>query len=147
MSGNVRLAHVGDAAGIARLVTPLGYPTTAASVTRMWAEWTAEGNLALVVDGPDGLLGMITLHHMLVLHRPKRVGRITALAVDSSARGQGHGRALMRAGEDALQRVGCGMVEVTSHARRMAAHEFYRRMGYEQTSLRFARDLAEPAAP
>jgi ribosomal protein S18 acetylase RimI-like enzyme len=147
MSGIVRLAQVGDAAGIARLVTPLGYPTTAASVTGMWAEWTAEGNFALVVDGPHALVGVITVHHMAVLHRPRRVGRITSLAVDRAARGQGHGRALVRAAEDALQRAGCGMVEVTSHARRTAAHEFYRRMGYEQTSLRFARDLAESAAP
>ena len=138
---SIRVATVDDAAELARLLTPLGYPTTAEAVAATWETWTAEGNSALVVQGEDSLLGMITLHRMVVLHRPRPVGRITSLSVDPSVRGQGLGRALVRAAEEALARAGCGLVEVTSHARRVDAHAFYRRLGYEQTSFRFARDL------
>jgi ribosomal protein S18 acetylase RimI-like enzyme len=74
-----------------------------------------------------------------VLHRPKPVGRITSLVVDPSARGQGLGRALVQAGEAALVQAGCGLLEVTSHARRTDAHDFYRHLAYERTSLRFAK--------
>jgi GNAT superfamily N-acetyltransferase len=97
--------------------------------------------LALVLQGEHSLLGVITLHRMVVLHRPKPVGRITSLVVDPSERGQGFGRALVIAAESTLIQAGCGLIEVTSHARRTDAHEFYRHIGYEQTSLRFAKDF------
>lgn len=139
---SIRMATAEDASELARLVSPLGYPTTADAVAAVWETWTAEGNFALVVPGEDSLLGMITLHRMSVLHRPKPVGRITSLAVDPSVRGQGLGRALVRAAEEALVRAGCGVLEVTSHVRRTAAHDFYRHLAYERTSYRFAKDLA-----
>ncbi len=76
---------------------------------------------------------------MIVLHRAKPVGRITSLAVDASAHGEGLGRALVLAAEDAMAGAGCGLLEVTSHARRTDAHDFYRHLDYEQTSFRFAK--------
>lgn len=140
----IRRATVEDAAELARLLSPMGYPLTEADVLAVWKPWEAEGNFALVVQGDDGLLGTITLHRMYVLHRPKAVGRITSLIVDPAARGHGLGRALMQAAENALAAAGCGLVEVTSHARREDAHEFYRHLAYEQTSYRFARVFGEP---
>lgn len=137
----IRLATKDDAAELGRLLSPLGYPLTAEDVTAVWDAWEREGNFALVLQGEDSLLGVITLHRMVVLHRPRPVGRITSLAVDPSARGRGFGRALMRAAEEALARAGCGLVEVTSHRRRTAAHSFYTYLSYERTSFRFAKDL------
>lgn len=142
---SIRLATPEDVFELARLLSPLGYPITADDVAAVWEAWEAEGNFALVVEGEDSLLGAITLHRMHVLHRPTPVGRITSLAVDPSARGRGLGRALLRAAEDALRRAGCGLVEVTSHARRTEAHDFYAHVGYERTSYRFARSLASAA--
>lgn len=138
---SIRLATAADAAELARLLASLGYPTTADSVAAVWEAWAAEGNSALVVQSEHSLLGVITLHRMVVLHRPRPVGRITSLVVDPSVRGQGLGRALVAAAEDALARAGCGLVEVTSNARRTEAHDFYRHLAFEQSSLRFARTL------
>ncbi len=139
---SIRPAILEDAAELARLLSPLGYPITATDVAAVWEAWAAQGNSALVIQGEDSLLGAITLHQMVVLHRPKPVGRITSLVVDPSARGQGLGRALVLAAEDALVDAGCGLVEVTSHKRRTDAHDFYRHFEYEQTSFRFARVLS-----
>jgi GNAT superfamily N-acetyltransferase len=78
-----------------------------------------------------------------VLHRPKPVGRITALVVDAPVRGQGIGRALVAAAEEALARAGCGLLEITSHERLVDAHAFYERLGYQRTSVRLAKVLGD----
>lgn len=114
-----------DAAELGRLPSPLGYPVSADDVAAVWQAWQTEGNLRTTI-----------------LHRPRSVGRITSLAVDPSARDPGLGRALVEAAEEAQARDGCGMVEVTSHVRRPEPHELYRHLGYERTSLRFAKELA-----
>ncbi|MCH9646846.1 MAG: GNAT family N-acetyltransferase [Deltaproteobacteria bacterium] len=136
---SIRFAKSQDAAELARLLSPLGYLLAAEDVAAVWGAWKSEGNSALVVQGAGSLLGAITLHSAVVLHRPKPVGRITSLVVEPSARGQGLGRALVLAAEEALAKAGCGLVEVTSHVRRSKAHTFYRHLGYEQTSFRFAK--------
>ncbi len=135
----IRLATIGDALELSRLISPLGYPVGAEAIVRSWRAWEMEGNSALVVEGPGSLLGVVTLHRMTVLHRPKPVGRITSLVVDPGARRRGLGRALTLAAEDAFCRAGCGLVEVTSHMRRTEAHSFYEHLGYERTSFRFAK--------
>ncbi|MHB1223628.1 MAG: GNAT family N-acetyltransferase, partial [Gemmatimonadaceae bacterium] len=138
----IRRATALDAPELARLLTSLGHPTTAAAIEAHWEEWQSAGNAALVAERPDGTLaGVATLHHMLVLHRPRPVGRITALVVDAPVRGKGIGRALVAAAEETLASAGCGLLEITSNVRRADAHAFYEHLGYERTSFRFARML------
>jgi len=138
----VRPAAAHDAAEIARLLTTLGHPTSAVDVAARWGAWSAVGDSALVAEAPNGsLAGLVTLHRMLVLHRPRPVGRITALVVDPSVRGQGIGRALVEAAEAALRAAGCGLLEITSHVRLVEAHAFYERLGYQRTSVRLAKVL------
>jgi len=147
MAHTVRAATEHDAPEIARLLSQLGHPTIAESIVSRWNAWTNAGNVALVVAGENGsLLGTATLHHMTVLHRPKPVGRITALIVDENARGQGIGRALVAAAEAELERAGCGLLEITSNARLVDAHSFYEHLGYQRTSARFAKTLPSAGA-
>lgn len=136
----IRGAVEADAAEISRLLTMLGHATTAEQVRARWGAWEAEGNAALVAAAPDGrLLGLATLHRTAVLHRPRPVGRVTALVVDAAVRGQGIGRTLMAAAERWLAGAGCGMVEITSNVRRTDAHAFYERLGYAHTGRRFVK--------
>lgn len=138
----IRTATEDDAPELARLLTALGHPTAAGTIVVGWKEWAAAGNSALVAPGADGTLaGVATLHQMTVLHRPKPVGRITALVVDAPARGQGIGRALVAAAEGAFAASGCRVLEITSNLRLTDAHAFYERLGYKRTSLRFAKTL------
>jgi TonB family protein len=139
----IRPAVATDASELARLVTALGHPTTVSELVDRWGPWTAAGNTALVAVMPDGALaGVATLHQTVVLHRPKPVGRITALVVDASVRGQGIGRSLVAAAESLLANAGCGLLEITSNVRLTEAHSFYGHLGYEQTSFRFAKVLS-----
>jgi GNAT superfamily N-acetyltransferase len=139
----VRPAVAADAAEIARLLTQLGHAASADEIAERWPAWAAEGNEALVAAGDDGrLAGLATLGTMRVLHRGKPVGRVTALVVDASVRGRGIGRSLVVAAEARLAARGCGLVEVTTNRARADAHAFYARIGYEPTSLRFAKSVA-----
>ena len=138
----IRAAALADAAEMARLLSLLGHRTTREELERRWADWVAAGNTALVVPRADATLaGLAVLHRMHVLHRPRPVGRVTALVVDRDARGLGLGRALLAAAEAACRAAGCGLMEITSHERLVDAHAFYAHLGYERTSLRFAREL------
>ncbi len=141
---NLRVATPGDAPEIARLLAMLGYPTEAASIATRWAKWRASGSAAIVAGGQSaGLLGVVTVHTTIVLHRPRPIGRITALVVDERARGHGIGRALVAAAEGAALREGCGILEVTSNMRRAEAHAFYEKLGFDRSSYRFVKKLAE----
>jgi GNAT superfamily N-acetyltransferase len=48
---------------------------------------------------------------------------------------------LVEAAEAWMEKEGCKLVEVTSNDRRTEAHAFYRHLGYERTSIRFAKKL------
>ncbi|QEH35986.1 Aminoglycoside N(6')-acetyltransferase type 1 [Aquisphaera giovannonii] len=139
----IRVARVGDAPEISRLLAELRHPTSAESIASRWAAWSAEGNSALAAACPDGtLLGVATLHRTIVLHRPRPVGRITVLVVDERYRGRGIGRALVAAAESALAAAGCGLLEITSNLRLVEAHAFYEHLGYARSSFRFVKELA-----
>jgi len=142
IDATVREATRDDVGELARLLVQLEHPMSAESIAATWDAWRAAGNVALVAERADGTLaGVATLHHMLVLHRPHPVGRITALVVDAAERGRGIGRVLVAAAEAELTRAGCGLLEITSNARRVDAHAFYERLGYERTSVRLAKML------
>lgn len=136
----IRDARPKDSAAIAGLVTALGYETGEADVRKRLAALKKAGEPALVAER-DALLGCLTLHITPVLHRPRPVGRITLLVVAEKSRGQGIGAALVAEAEKRLTAKGAGMVEVTSNVKRLRAHAFYERLGYERTSYRFAKSL------
>ena len=87
------------------------------------------------------MIGILTWHVTPVLHRPKPVGRITMMAVAKDERRRGVGRARVEAACERLGAKGCGLVEVTSNADLTGAHAFYRKLGFERTSYRFAKEL------
>lgn len=138
----IREADEQDAPELARLLTALGHATDANELRERWPYWREEGNTAMVAVRPDGTLsGMATLHRTWVLHRPRPLARITSLIVDEADRGAGIGRALVAASEKWLSEAGCGILEITSNHQRQDAHEFYRHLGYTQTSARFMKKL------
>jgi ribosomal protein S18 acetylase RimI-like enzyme len=73
------------------------------------------------------------------LHRPTGVGRITGIAVRPPVKGTGIGRALVRAAEAHFREHGLGRLEVTSGPTHAPAYEFYRRLGYVDQGVRFAK--------
>jgi ribosomal protein S18 acetylase RimI-like enzyme len=124
-----------DAEALAALIAALGYEVTAADVRKRLRSVEA-----LVAD-KGGIVGILSISVMNVLHRPKPVGRISMMVVAEAERGAGIGAALVAEAERRLAARGCGLVEVTSNQKRLRAHAFYEKLGYERTSYRFFKPL------
>ena len=134
----VRAARPADSAAIAALLAETRFKATEAEVAARLPGLKREPPL---VATRGALIGFLTWHVTPVLHRPAPVGRITMLEVAEDERGRGVGRALVEAACERLRGKGCGLVEVTSNADLSGAHAFYRRLGFERTSYRFAKGL------
>lgn len=140
-SPQVRGARPGDASALTALIGLVGHDVEEKGV-RGRAALLAKDKLApLVATLGKEIVGLCGMDRMVAIHREQPVGRISILVVAEKARGQGIGRMLVEAAERHLKRLGCGMVEITSHDRLGAAHAFYRHMGYDRTSIRFMKRL------
>jgi ribosomal protein S18 acetylase RimI-like enzyme len=135
---SIRPARPADAEAIARLVSGLGFEAGADAISRRLPALRKEPPL---VAEQGGVVGVLTWHVTPVLHRPKPVGRITMMAVAEAERRHGVGRALVDEACRRMRAKGCGLVEVTSNVDLSGAHTFYRRLGFERTSYRFAKTI------
>jgi GNAT superfamily N-acetyltransferase len=132
-----------DAALALPLMAELGYPTTAVELSDRIAALGAHADDAvLVAEEGGGILGLVAVHSFEMLHRPGRLGRITALVVAASAQGRGVGTQLLIAAEAHLRRCGCVQLEVTSGEQRSSAHAFYAARGYHEKRVRFVKSPA-----
>lgn len=145
MTITIRPVGVADAARIAVLLGQLGYPTDGVRVRARLDDWLADQRSVLIAAAAgDLVVGVAALHVMPLLEHDGRRGRLVALVVDDSCRGQGVGRGLVAEVEREAGRLGCRDLEITSARVREAAHGFYRGLGYEDvcgTSARFLKAL------
>jgi GNAT superfamily N-acetyltransferase len=140
----VRAAVLDDAADAARLLGQLGYPADAPEVARRMALLAQDPMIEVLVAEVDGrVVGLATLHQLLVINRPGPVIQLTSLVVDDTVRQQGVGRAMVRAVVERGRARGCERISVTTHIDREAAHQFYLRAGFAHTGTRFGMVLSD----
>jgi GNAT superfamily N-acetyltransferase len=137
----IREAKPADARVLVGLIHQLEHPIDEKTVRKNLAALRRLGEMPLVAVEGKVVVGVIGIHKMVAIHRDAPVGRIPILVVDQGARGKGIGKMLLEAAEALFRKAGCKLVEVTSNDRRSQAHAFYRHMGYERTSIRFAKTL------
>jgi GNAT superfamily N-acetyltransferase len=147
----IRVARPDDAADVAGLLVELGYPDNGVDdVRRRLAAWAREAaGVALVAERDGRVLGAVAVTAFPYLERAGRCGRVVALVVAATSRGQGVGRRLVEAAEAAAAGFGCVRMEVTSARQRTEPHAFYRRLGYEDRcghSARYLKDLVPGAS-
>jgi ribosomal protein S18 acetylase RimI-like enzyme len=138
----IREAKPADAQALSALIGELGFEASASDLRARLASLRKAGGPPLVAERGE-LVGCLTWHVMTVLHRPAPVGRITMMVVTERERRGGVGRALVQEAAARCAAKGCGLLEVTSNIELSAAHGFYRKLGFERTSYRFARALGE----
>jgi GNAT superfamily N-acetyltransferase len=137
----VREAKPGDAQALVGLIALLEHDVQEKGVSKRITALAKQGLAPLVATLDKKVVGLCGTDSMIAIHRPQPVGRINILVVSEEVRGKGIGRLLVDAAEAKLRKDGCGIVEVTSNDRLAKAHAFYRHMGYERTSIRFAKTL------
>jgi len=135
----VREAIAADAEALAGLIGELGYAVTPGEVMDRLDAQADAGIGTLVAEQDGAVIGCASWSLTRVLHRTGPVGRVSMMVVTEGLRGQGIGKALVRAVEARCAALGCVLVEVTSNMRREEAHRFYEGLGYERTSFRFAK--------
>jgi N-acetylglutamate synthase-like GNAT family acetyltransferase len=138
----IREADAGDADAIAVLLGELGYPTPMESVPARLAGMAADGNQWTLVAEVDGqVVGMATIVVRHVINRDEPFGRLASVVVLEEWRSNGIGAALLARTEEICRAAGCSAVEVTSAPHRTRAHDFYRRLGFEERPQRFIKVL------
>ena len=137
----IRDARPSDAPRLVELIHELEHEIDEKRVRKNLAALKKTGETPLVATLDKEVVGMCGVGRRVVIHRPAPLGRITALVVTKDAQGHGIGRMLVEAAEQWMRKEGCQLVEVTSNDRRASAHAFYRHLGYERTSIRFAKKL------
>ena len=135
----LRDAKPADAAALAELMGLLGHEIDEKAARKSIAKLAKLGEPQLVAALDKQVVGLCGVHLMHAIHRDAPVGRITILVVAKEARDKGIGRKLVDEAEARLRKAGCKIVEVTSNDRLGPAHAFYRHIGFERTSIRFAK--------
>lgn len=143
MGLTIRDARREDAQTLATLVGQLGYPSSANDVARRLDRLgSSDADRVLVAEIAGKVVGLASLHTSLSVELDEPVAKLSAIVVDERHRRGGIGEALLRAMEAEARRCGCRSVFLTTAERRDDAHSFYRRMGFEETGRRFAKELA-----
>jgi GNAT superfamily N-acetyltransferase len=124
-----------------RLAVLLGRPRDTAAVEERLGRWlahpacfllgAAEGAGELEDDGE--LVGVVAWQVLPSFERAGDTARLLSLLVAQRHR-EGVGRQLVAAVHDEAHRAGCTQIEVVTSRRRDQAYQFYRSLGYEDTS-------------
>src|SRR6516225_2352572 len=97
-----------------------------------------------VCDGKVcGMIGTIT---SLSYEHNNSSGRILALAILSTMRRSGIGRALIATAEKDFAQRGITRLALNTRLARQDAHKFYESLGYERNGFRFTKDLSTVGA-
>jgi N-acetylglutamate synthase-like GNAT family acetyltransferase len=141
VSRTIRDARPDDADAIARLLGQLGYPTEPAAVPARLERLRIVGDRLVVAELDGEVVGLAQLHVSPTMALERPAAKIDGIVVDESCRGQGIGRMLIEAMEAEARARGCPLLYLTTATRRNEAHEFYRRVGFEETGKRFGKSL------
>lgn len=138
----VRDASIADAPDVARFMTTLGYPTTAEEMQARLVRITATGDyVSLVALKEQVVVGFLGLTFAWYYERTGLYARIVALSVAPEAQGMGVGTSLMDAAEASARNKGAIACIVSSGVRRVEAHRFYERRGFEARGKTFYKSL------
>ncbi|WP_127128973.1 GNAT family N-acetyltransferase [Pseudoflavitalea rhizosphaerae] len=101
-----------------------------------------ENNIYLVAEdeSTNKVIGFISCHGQILLHHLGMVYEIQEMFVDLEFRSLGIGHLLIGALEERLRDRECRSLEVSSNAKRTAAHEFYIRNGFIKSHVKLTKE-------
>ena len=138
----IRDAELSDASQLAALMCELDYETTPAEMeTRLKSILSNPVYKTFVAVMDRRVCGMIGTITCPSYEHNDPGGRILALAVFSTMRRCGIGRALIATAEEDFAHRGIRRVALNTRLAREDAHKFYESLGYERNGWRFVKQL------
>ncbi|HSA04926.1 MAG TPA: GNAT family N-acetyltransferase [Tenuifilaceae bacterium] len=98
--------------------------------------------LYLIAEYNETVVGFLSIHVQRILHHSKPTCELQELNVFSEYRSMGIGTALMQEAERIAKELGLEEIELTTKVFRKRAQEFYNRLGYKNTHLKFVKKLS-----
>ena len=139
----IREANPEDSAAIAEITAEgLGYDCVPEMIARNIAALDRSHVRLFVAEIDGSVVGFVEPQVYEAVYFAPLVN-ILGLAVRSSCRGQGIGKALMEVAEHWAKEIGATGVRLNSGATRTNAHDFYRHIGYttEKQQIRFLKEF------
>ncbi|WP_060207002.1 GNAT family N-acetyltransferase [Sporosarcina koreensis] len=140
----IRVACSSDIPQMANLMGQLGYPTSVEQMRKRFEKISAEPSYhTLVIEVEGRVVGMSGLCTGIFYESDGIYVRIVAFVVDDTYRNQGLGKILLAESEKWARSNGADGIVLNSgnRAERMAAHAFYKALGYREKSTGFAKQL------
>lgn len=139
---NIRPYASSDLASLTELMTDLGTPSTLEDMQKRMERMEASPNYCtFVATMNDAVVGMIGIRMQFSYVSSDLKTQISALVTKEEFQGRGIGKALIKHVEEWMEARGSHFVYLTSGIKesRSAAHEFYKKAGFEITGYRFAK--------
>ena len=138
----IRRARDSDAQAVTALLAQLDYALETEAVATVLSEIVTDpAHLALVAEEDGEVVGFVNAHFRPQLHHLAPVGTIDELVVERDRRGRRIGERLVEEVLEEARGRGADVMEVSTHNRRERARDFYRRCGFEATSIKLVHPL------
>lgn len=139
---SIRNATLADHPAICKLLEQLGYPRTETYLLQNLEVMLSQPlSTVLVYELYGAVDGFIAFDFIPQLATRGDFARISCFAVDENARSKGVGNALEEHFTKLATERKCDRIEVHCHLRRVDAHRFYERQGYEESPKYFIKML------
>ena len=132
------------------LLTQLGYPCTLEQAQLRFEHlFTLRDYYTFVAEKDDKVVGMVGFSKQFAYELDGPCVRVLALVVDGKNRNQGIAEKLMRTVENWAKVENCVAISLNSGNRpeRLAAHQFYKKLGYVGKSTGFSKTLERKETP
>jgi len=141
---SIRSARLSDGPAIEQLLDQLGYTGTGLFLPQKLVWMLADPDeRILVYETTAGVVAFVSVHFIPQIAVAGDFARISYFSVDDSVRGQGIGREMEEYVAMLAKERGCDRIEVHCHERRVDAHRFYFRQGYEEVPKYLMKRLRE----
>ncbi len=139
---SLRVATISDADALSLLLTQLGYPRSVAATEQLLIATQKQLDEIVIVAVSDSVVvGFVALTRFHYFHSDQRLARLASLIVDERYRSQQIGEQLVSAAEQWARDQHCDVLELSSNIKRVDAHRFYERLGYNKTGWRLWKTL------
>ncbi len=122
-----------DIEDVTKLSEQLGYPNKVSDIKARYIEIKDLSDYSLYVarNSEGKVLGFVQVHAEALSLLEGSRANLGALIVDQRARGKGVGAALIKKAEEWARERGLHMMRVRTNIKRIEAHQFYEKQGYE----------------